>query len=359
MYQGPSSNGDPAANMALLDSLASDAGAHGAELLMLPELFSTGYIATADTTMDLTALIAAAPGIYRNLAQPLDGPLVARARSIAIARNISMVFTFLESNPSSPNAFPYDSAVLIDHDGSLLNHYRKVQIVGGVETFFLSTSDRGFGPVVNWHGINCSLLICNDILHPEPTDVLAGMGAQLILVPTANAAPLNDNIISSCFIGVRSNENGVTVVYTNFVQQQVNRNLSMFDFFGGSVIGGGPARQMPAGQFTQNWPLTSAVGLIYVNTYVPDPSFIPIRCPADNRDRYPQWYTSLTDASACFPTPPLKCDSTCSDYRLMAVGLGVGLGLGLPVSVALLWYCYRRRVKVITGPEADHYVQTS
>src|SRR3546814_11969018 len=60
--------GDVAANLALIDAAAGQAAAGGARLLVAPELALTGY---------------GAGEAIRDLAEPADGPQVARLRSLA------------------------------------------------------------------------------------------------------------------------------------------------------------------------------------------------------------------------------------------------------------------------------------
>src|SRR3546814_16845186 len=62
--------GDVAANLALIDAAAGQAAAGGARLLVAPELALTGY---------------GAGEALRDLAEPADGPQVARHRSLAKA----------------------------------------------------------------------------------------------------------------------------------------------------------------------------------------------------------------------------------------------------------------------------------
>lgn len=62
------------------------------------------------------------------------------------------------------------------------------------------------------------LLICFDIWLPEPARQLALLGAQVILVPTANGYPANANVISEHIIPARALENGAAVAYCNWVQ---------------------------------------------------------------------------------------------------------------------------------------------
>src|SRR3546814_7173014 len=70
--------GDVAANLALIDAAAGQAAAGGARLLVAPELALTGY----------------GPGeALRDLAEPADGPQVARLRQLAKAEGLGLVAT--------------------------------------------------------------------------------------------------------------------------------------------------------------------------------------------------------------------------------------------------------------------------
>ncbi len=83
------------------------------------------------------------------------------------------------------------------------------------------TCGTNLSPVVNFKGIQTSILICWDIEFPEPARELALKGAQLIIVPTANSDPFVSNTTVVC----RAWENQVFVAYVNCIGNAGNLNF--------------------------------------------------------------------------------------------------------------------------------------
>ncbi len=96
---------DPAANTEKACGMIADAASQGADLVVLPELFSTGY-----------ELNIVGPRIPE-LAEPVDGPTVTALRQAARDANCYVVAGLALTHELPGVA--YNSAVLIDRTGSL------------------------------------------------------------------------------------------------------------------------------------------------------------------------------------------------------------------------------------------------
>lgn len=215
------------ARLAELDVAAAAAAAANSNVLVVPELFLTGYNLEAPF-----------------VAEPIDGPSIAIAASIAVKYAINIVFTWPESDAATGKL--YDAAALIGRNGSTLAHYRKVNLAVGENAFF--TPGDVFAPVVDVDGVRVGLLICFDVFLPEPARTLALDSVQVILIPTANGYPLGINVLSTLVVPTRALENNAAVAYVNWVQA----NASFPEFltfhgqttvagFGGSLLYIGPA----------------------------------------------------------------------------------------------------------------------
>src|SRR3546814_19787192 len=122
--------GDVAANLALIDAAAGQAAAGGARLLVAPELALTGY---------------GAGEAIRDLAEPADGPQVARLRSLAKAHGLGIVAGFAERD----GEHIFNSLVLADGEAPP-RIYRKThqdREPGGVGQRVSVSVDPGGGPV--------------------------------------------------------------------------------------------------------------------------------------------------------------------------------------------------------------------
>jgi len=185
---------DPAASLDLLDATAREARAGRADLLVLPELFCTGYNLGPDRA--------------RSLAMSPDDPHFDLIRAIACTHGIALCLGFPEIAGNSVA----NSAALIDETGATLLIYRKIHLFGDLDrAMFAARGDRF--PVVPWRGVNIGLAICYDIEFPETARALAIAGADLVLVPTALMPPYD--IVADHLIPTRAYENQIFIAYAN------------------------------------------------------------------------------------------------------------------------------------------------
>ena len=141
-----------ATQLELLDQAAASAARAGSNVLVVPELYLTGYN------------INAAFG-----AEVRGGPSYAAAQASAVSNNVSILFTYPEKDPVTGKL--HDSAALLSRNGSSLADYRKVNLASG-ESIFL-TAGEAFAPVVELDGVRVGVLICFDVFLPEPSRLLA------------------------------------------------------------------------------------------------------------------------------------------------------------------------------------------
>lgn len=153
--------GDPAANLARAGELMRGRG-RGADVVVFPELWTTGYAA------DLPALAEA--GGRRSLAQ---------VRALARAAGANLVAGSLVL-PGRGGL--YNTACAIDRHGRVVARYRKVHLCTplGEEALFLpGKGARTF----ELDGVTCGLLICYDLRFPELSRLLVLAGARVLFYP--------------------------------------------------------------------------------------------------------------------------------------------------------------------------------
>ena len=183
--------------LAALERAAAAAGAAGSNLLVVPELYLTGY--NLDAAFDT---------------EPRGGPRYAAVGAMARTSNVSIVFTYAERGADGRT---YDAAVLFGRDGAPKLDYRKTNLASG-EGLFLTPGDA-IGPVVDVDGVRVGVLICFDVFLPEPARILALSRADLIVVPTANGYPPSIfNSVADLIVPARALENSAVVAYVNYVQ---------------------------------------------------------------------------------------------------------------------------------------------
>lgn len=188
---GPTQKADSRAQtMQRLLALLEAAAAQGAQVVVFPEL--------AFTTFFPRWLIAgAALDAYYEASMP--GPetemLFDRARSLGIGFYIG----YAEATPTGER---FNSAILVQPDGSLLGKYRKVHLPGSVEPRpgalyqqlekrYFQYGDLGFPAFRagrDWQGAIMGMMICNDRRWPEAWRVLGLQGAELVCLGYNSAA---------------------------------------------------------------------------------------------------------------------------------------------------------------------------
>ncbi|AHC73824.1 N-carbamoylputrescine amidase [Candidatus Endolissoclinum faulkneri L5] len=144
----------------------------GAQIVLLQELFEMPYFCKDQD------------GSYFSLARPLkDNKVIARFSSIARELSVVLPFSFFEESYNTH----FNSLVMIDADGSVLDLYRKSHIPDGPgyqEKFYFTPGDTG---LLVWDTIYGRLgcAICWDQWFPEVARVMALQGAELLLYPSA------------------------------------------------------------------------------------------------------------------------------------------------------------------------------
>jgi 5-aminopentanamidase len=189
-YQGSGTSGNPSANLELIAKQARIASDLGAEILVFPELFLSGYnIGDA----------------MWKLAEPSDGYSLKRASEIARTHNLALLFGY----PERDGSHVYNSSVLINSAGKQVANYRKMHLFGSEEKrLFIPGDEFVFYKINDWL---LGLLICFDIEFPESARTLALQGVQLLVIPTA----ITDTKIAEITIPARALENQLFIAYIN------------------------------------------------------------------------------------------------------------------------------------------------
>lgn len=166
--------------------------ARQSDLLLLPELFATGY--------NIGDQIS-------ERAETADGPTAQAIAELAKVHSVAIHYGFAEKDQSHI----YNAAQCFGPDGAKLGGHRKLAIPPGFETDHFT---RGRGcTLFNYRGIRIATLICYDAEFPETARYVASMGAELILVPTALGSQWG--WVAQSMIPTRAYENGVFLAYAN------------------------------------------------------------------------------------------------------------------------------------------------
>ena len=175
LFQGSARNGDVEFNLGRMKEQVHRAALAGAELLIFPELFLSGYCVPADE--------------MKMIAEERDGPSFQELSRTARESNTAVLYGYPEVDRSSGAPVYYNSAQLIDRDGSSLVNYSKTHLwippePPRYEEVF--TPGHQFKDPVEFCGMKVGILICMDLHVTEAARCLAVAGANFIAVPTAS-----------------------------------------------------------------------------------------------------------------------------------------------------------------------------
>jgi len=199
----------------------------GAEIIFLQELFETPYfcIDTKNEHFDLAKTLA-------------EQPTIKSMQVIAKDRGVVLPISFFEKS----GLVYFNSIVVIDADGSILGQYRKSHIPDFPlyeEKFYFSPGDTGFRVFDTKYG-RLGIGICWDQWFPEAARVMALMGAEILLYPTAIGNELDQPDFDSkdhwqMTMRGHAAANIIPVIASNRIGNESSDNLSM-EFYGSSFI---------------------------------------------------------------------------------------------------------------------------
>lgn len=178
------------ANLLELRNASGRAREEGADILVTPELFVTGY----DIGEKLVELAR-------------DNP-VPRLRDIAMASGVALLAGFAEQTHDGL----YNTAILLDSDGTELLRYRKQHLFGALDRHFFRQG-RELPVIVPFRGVRIATMICYDVEFPEYVRAVALAGCELLLVPTAQMEPFT--FVAREVIRTRAWENQIYIAYIN------------------------------------------------------------------------------------------------------------------------------------------------
>tara|TARA_R110000868_G_scaffold125037_2_gene330359 strand:- start:23704 stop:24591 length:888 start_codon:yes stop_codon:yes gene_type:complete len=165
-------NNTPEENRKKCLSWIRKAAAKGAEVISLPELYSSHYFCQSEDVSNFS------------LAEPLGDISFKAFSEVAKELKVALIIPFFEKRMSG---IYHNSAYIIDTDGSQAGLYRKMHIPDDphfYEKFYFTPGDLGFKSTPTKKG-NIGTLICWDQWYPEAARLTALKGADVIFYPTA------------------------------------------------------------------------------------------------------------------------------------------------------------------------------
>ncbi len=165
-------NNTPENNLKKCLQWVRDAAAKGAEVISLPELYSSHYFCQSEDTDNFA------------YAEPLYSISFTAFSELAKELGVVIIVPFFEKRMSG---IYHNSAYIIDTDGTEAGLYRKMHIPDDphfYEKFYFTPGDLGFKSNQTNKG-KVGVLICWDQWYPEAARLTALKGAEVLFYPTA------------------------------------------------------------------------------------------------------------------------------------------------------------------------------
>ncbi len=155
-----------------------DAGKQGVQILCLQEIFNGPYFCPGQDRR------------WYDAAEPVPGPTVEKLAPLAQKYQMAMVVPVYEREMAGVY---YNTAAVIDADGTYLGKYRKTHIPqtsGFWEKYFFRPGNLGY-PTFQTRYARVGVYICYDRHFPEGARALGLNGAEIVYNPSATVAGLS------------------------------------------------------------------------------------------------------------------------------------------------------------------------
>ena len=171
--------GDKESMIELHEKYVAEAASAGARVMCFQELFYGPYFCQVQDT-EFYSYAEAIP----------DGPTTKRFQELAAKHEMVLVLPMYENEKAG---FLYNTAAVIDADGSYLGKYRKThipQVKGFWEKFYFRPGNLGY-PVFETAVGTVGVYICYDRHFPEGWRALGLAGAEIVFNPSATSRGLS------------------------------------------------------------------------------------------------------------------------------------------------------------------------
>jgi predicted amidohydrolase len=269
------------ANTRAVDERLDRAARAGANLIVLPELATTGYT------------FASREEAYAHAEPVPAGPTVEGWARFAAERGVYLVGCL----PELDGVKLFDTAVLVGPEG-YIGKYRKTHL-WNEEKLWFTPGDLGF-PVFDTRIGRIGLLVCWDIWFPETARIVSQLGADIICVPTGwvwTPPPLYDasgTCMAAYLTMTAAHANNVFIATADRIGEERTSG-----FMGNSLIAG-----------TNGWPIGRIAGpeedtIIYAEIDVVQSRRAPIWNQLNDlhRDRRVDLYDQLVGYRGGTPLP--------------------------------------------------------
>ncbi len=166
------------------EAFTAEAAKKGVQIICFQELFFGPYFCAEQDRR------------WYKYAEPIPGPLTKRISKLAKKHRIAIIAPMYEE---AETGVYYNTAIVLDNDGSLLGQFRKIHIPhldpGFWEKFYFRPGNLGY-PVFETEYAKVGVYICYDRHFPEGARALGLNGAEIVFNPSATVAGLSEHLWS-------------------------------------------------------------------------------------------------------------------------------------------------------------------
>lgn len=174
--------------------LIADAAPSSGDLIVLPEMFSTGF----SKNTEVTAQTEAAE----------DETFLA---DIALTSRCTVVGGVVSRSDNGGK--PFNQSVVFGPDGTLIARYRKQRLFSYTDESSHYQAGTGGSPVFEWNGLQIAPLICYDLRFPELARAAVRAGAEALIYIAAWPVKRQEHWIT--LLKARAIENQAFVIGVN------------------------------------------------------------------------------------------------------------------------------------------------
>jgi len=256
--------------------LAEQAAKQGVQILCFQELFNGPYFCAEQTTK------------WYDFTEPVpDGPTTRKFQDFAKKHGIAIVLPVYEREM---DGVYYNTAAVIDADGSYLGKYRKNHIPqvapGFWEKYYFKPGNLGY-PTFQTKFARIGVYICYDRHFPEGARMLGLHGAEIVYNPSATVAGLSE-YLWKLEQPAHAVANGYFVGAINRVG--VEKPWAIGEFYGQSYFCDPRGKMLAVGSRDQDELVVADLDLDVIREVRNTWQFF--------RDRRPETYREMVEASA-------------------------------------------------------------
>ncbi len=223
LFQGHSEVGKKDLNIIKIKKCMSEAKRRGADVVVFPELFTTGYMLLPHD-------------LVKQFAEDKSGATFRELSCHAKETNIAVLYGYPEVVEKENEKLYYNSAQFIDKDGLSLANYSKTHLwidEEGIEAAYTPGSTLD---VFDFCGFKIGILICFDAEFSEAVSTLAAKKATVILAPTACPCDFDLSPVVNYVLPGNCYTSCVSMAFVNLADDDYSGRSHVYDHTGKTIL---------------------------------------------------------------------------------------------------------------------------